>query len=647
MTAPDADDYGPSWYAATRGEPPEMRVLPGPLDVDVCIIGGSLAGLAMAEALARRDWSVALLDSGRIGALAARGSGLVTPGFCEPVERIIDRVGIETAQALWRLTVQAIGHIRGSLAGFDGAALSPGEGHLAVARADRQTAVRRRADLIASAFATRAEFWPTDQVRTLLKSRRLHQGVCYADAFHIHPLNYALALAGAVRRAGGRVYEETPVSAIDLGHVRRRVVTPHGTLRARHIVLAGDDDMAALYPPLRDMTMTLACPTGIMAPSDDRLARAFGYAGTVTTGGAGGAHRIVAGGKLLWSSDLTTRRTPPWRFESQLRQEIGYIYPALADAPMEMAWYGQADYAVHRMPLVGELRPGLWLAGAFAHHGVAPCVMAGRLLARAIDRGDDRWRLFNAYGLVRTGGEAGRILVAAAIGVGHLRRRLRDLVSKPPSLMLPEEKVPRPGMRIPPLRRVSILPPREPQVFRLIPSPPKGRRIVGGKVIGGKIVGGKIVGGKIGGGNKAAARQAVARQAVGGRNATGASLPDGGTAVAQRGTPVAGDAGIVPTPDVEAVAAEAVGGVAGLEPAGERPAIEAAAGEQPVAMEPVAIEPVAIEPVAIEPASMEPASKEPAGEESNGKETSGKETSGKELAEAGADTRVSGSPGAP
>ena len=44
-----ASAYGESWYAATMVDAPPRPPLGGDLDVDVCVIGGGLAGLTTAR----------------------------------------------------------------------------------------------------------------------------------------------------------------------------------------------------------------------------------------------------------------------------------------------------------------------------------------------------------------------------------------------------------------------------------------------------------------------------------------------------------------------------------------------------------------------------------------------------------------------
>jgi len=56
MTDPTA--YGGSWYAATMTAAPERGRLTVETDVDVCVVGGGLAGLTAAREIARRGWSL-------------------------------------------------------------------------------------------------------------------------------------------------------------------------------------------------------------------------------------------------------------------------------------------------------------------------------------------------------------------------------------------------------------------------------------------------------------------------------------------------------------------------------------------------------------------------------------------------------------
>src|SRR5205823_3040306 len=81
-----------------------------------------------------------------------------------------------------------------------------------------------------------------------LKTDSYFHAICFPNAFHIHPLNYAHGLAAAAEAAGARIFEGTPATAIDAAGVRKRVKTPNGQLRASHVVLAGNVHLGAVMP---------------------------------------------------------------------------------------------------------------------------------------------------------------------------------------------------------------------------------------------------------------------------------------------------------------------------------------------------------------------------------------------------------------
>ena len=92
-----------------------------------------------------------------------------------------------------------------------------------------------------------------------------------------------------------------------------------------------------------------------------------------------------------------------------LKHDILSIYPQLGDFKVDFAWSSLMGYAVHKMPLIGQLREGLWTCTAFGGHGLNATAMGGVLVASAISGGDDRWRLFEPYKARWGGGAVGRL----------------------------------------------------------------------------------------------------------------------------------------------------------------------------------------------------------------------------------------------
>jgi gamma-glutamylputrescine oxidase len=423
----DQSPWGATWYAATMVDAPQRAALAQDVDVDACVIGGGLAGLTTACELARRGWSVAVLEARRVAWNASgRNAGFVAPGFAERLEAIVERVGLRRAKELWALSTGGVDYVRATIRETEMPGVDPVHGRLTVRRTDDEEAVLRLVAMLRVDFGVAAEAWPTEQVREVLRTPLYYQAVHLPAAFHIHALNYALGLASAAERAGARIYEDSPAVALDVLGVRKRIETPNGRVRANHIVLAGGPHLGAVFPPIAGTVVPVASYIATTAPLGERLAAAIQYPGAVADTRRAGDYYRAIGDRLMWGGRITTRVAPPRWLPALMRRDIVRVYPQLADVHIEHAWSGAMSYAVHKMPQIGELSPGVWLAGAFGGHGLNTTAMAGELIARAIVERDDRWRLFSAYELVWAGGKIG----PAAGQVLYWSMQVRDAVEE-------------------------------------------------------------------------------------------------------------------------------------------------------------------------------------------------------------------------
>src|SRR6476620_5929642 len=216
--------YGPTWYAATMVAVPERRALQHDLDVDVCVVGAGLAGLTVAREVARRGWSVAVLDAGEVaGGASGRNAGFVSPGFAERIDAIVERVGLPRAKELWALSDAGVEYIRRAIVDTGMPGVEPRDGKLNVRRTDDEPGLIEHAAMLRVDFEADVEAWPADQVREVLRSPQYFQALHLPKAFHIHPLNYALGLAADAEKHGARIFQDTQAIGIDPAGVRKRV----------------------------------------------------------------------------------------------------------------------------------------------------------------------------------------------------------------------------------------------------------------------------------------------------------------------------------------------------------------------------------------------------------------------------------------
>lgn len=399
---------GIGWYSASAVESDERPRLTFDLDVEVCVIGGGLAGLAVALEAARHGASVAVLEQQRIAWNASgHNMGTVTPGFGNEIFDLIGRIGLDRTRRLWAMTQEGVDHVRATAAGMSGVALT--DGVLEVSNTDSGDHLVGRLQLLGEEFGADVEGWQVERVREVLKTRRYFHAVHYPKAFHLHALNYARGLAQLAEREGVRIFEETPVVSIDPAGVRKRIVTPAARLRASSIVLAGNVHLGALFPRLSRTLLPVWRHAAVTEPLGDRLFDAIDFRGAVSESSGLDHYRIVDGNRLLWAAPVTTWNVAPRRLASGIERRIRTVFPQLGSVKVADVFSGATGETVHGMPQIGQLRRGLWVASGFGRQGLSTTAMAAQLIAQGMMANDDRWRLFSPFELVWAGGHAGRV----------------------------------------------------------------------------------------------------------------------------------------------------------------------------------------------------------------------------------------------
>ena len=380
------------------------------MDVDICVVGAGLAGLTVAREAARLGASVAVLEGRHVGWNASGHQlGTVMPGYGLPIGDLIERIGLEDARELWSLSKEGADYVRAAATEelMPGIALT--EGALEVSNVDAGETLISRLQTLSEDFETEVEGWQVDRVRAELKTGRYFHGIYYPRAFQIDGRKYVHGLAALAKRAGARIFEDTPVVSIDPSGVRKRIVTPSARLRASHIVLAGNIHLGAASRRLSETLLPVWRYAGVTEPLGDRLAEVISFQGSVTDSDGIDHFRIVDGDRLMWASPETTWDAQPGRFGSAIQRRIATVFPQLGKVAMADMFGGAVGVTVHGMPQIGQLRKGLWVASGFGRQGLNTSAMAGQLIARSILWGDERWRLFSPFELVWAGGATGRV----------------------------------------------------------------------------------------------------------------------------------------------------------------------------------------------------------------------------------------------
>jgi glycine/D-amino acid oxidase-like deaminating enzyme len=433
MLTAEPKAYGSSFFVATQADSPARARLNFEVDADVGVIGAGLAGLTAAREIARRGWSVVVLEAQSVAWNASgRNAGVVRPGFAADPAALVERVGLTDAKALWALSAAGVEYVREAAQdrAMAGVALSE-SGWLHVSKADNRRAMDAAIDLLAGEFGVKIERWPAEWVRQVLNSPLYFDALHYPHAFSLHPLNYALGLAALAEQAGARIFQDTPAIEIDPAGVRKRIGTRDSKVRAAHVVLAGNVHIAGLMPQFASTLTPVYSAAITTSPLGEALAEAIRFPGAVSDNAtADNSYRVIDGGRLLWSGRSSVWRGRPKAYGSALIRDIRRTYPQLRDVKVEHAWTAAIGQTVHGMPQIGEVSSGLWLLSGFGDHGLNTSAIGGELVARAIVDNDHTWRLFSNFELVWAGGRAGRAARQISFWTERVRDRFISLVAR-------------------------------------------------------------------------------------------------------------------------------------------------------------------------------------------------------------------------
>ena len=419
---PSASPVPQTFYHASSLEPPPAAAaLKGSTTTRICVVGGGLAGLATALSLAERGAETVLLEAGAIGdGASGRNGGMVSAGFARGSLDLARHFGKDRARRLHALSQAAMRRLRCRVERYD-IACRLVDGVVVASWFDDTVGLGAEIAALNREFGMRLALWPRQQVREFYRTDRYHDAAFDPDGFHLDPLALARGYARAAIGLGARLFEQSPATGLVRQGPAWRVTAPSGEVTAEAVVLCTSAYGDPLLQALRRAILPVVTYVIVTEPLGSRLAEVVGAPYAVYDDRfATGYYRPLEGGRLLWGGrvSLGERRQGLARL---MRRDLARVYPQLADVRIDHAWSGRMGFARHKMPLVQELQPGLWVNTAYGGHGLNGTTMGGELVASAIAEGGQDHALLLPFQPVPAFGRLGR-LAAQGIYWGHVAK---------------------------------------------------------------------------------------------------------------------------------------------------------------------------------------------------------------------------------
>jgi gamma-glutamylputrescine oxidase len=172
--------------------------------------------------------------------------------------------------------------------------------------------------------------------------------------------------------------------------------TAAGTIRARHLLIAGGALLGRLIPSLARKLMDIGTYVAATEPLGEERARALirNNAAAADMNWILDYFRRSADHRLLFGGRVSYSGIDPFDSARVLRARITRVFPQLADARIEYAWGGFLDITMNRAPHFGRLGPNAYFIQGLSGHGMVISAMAGKLISEVIGGTAERFDIF-------------------------------------------------------------------------------------------------------------------------------------------------------------------------------------------------------------------------------------------------------------
>ncbi len=376
----------PYWWD-TAAALPNLITHALPAAADVVIVGSGYTGLSAARILALRGVNVVVLEKETFGwGASSRNGGQVLTGLKLGPSALIDKVGLARAKELYALSLTSIKYVEDLIEEENINCDYVRAGHIEAAWKNAHFAhYRREQEILAREFdhpVTLIE--RQDQAREL--GTRYYRGLLVDErSGALHPAKFVRGLAICASGSGALLFEKTPATKIMRDGAAFAVVTPQGTIKAAHVLIAsnGYTDEAArdigrrVFPLGSYIIATEPLPADLAARLIPHGRVVFDSKHYLYYFRLSADNRLLFGGRAEYK--------PPTPESNQhsaevLRRGMVRVFPELKDVKVEYAWSGNICLTRDFFPRAGQ-HNGLYYALGYGGHGVAMATYLGGQIA--------------------------------------------------------------------------------------------------------------------------------------------------------------------------------------------------------------------------------------------------------------------------
>ena len=355
-----------------------------PVDsADVVVIGGGVSGLSSAWFLARAGKDVVVVEKGTVGGEASgRNGGMISERIDEPP---LIPLGVESVR-LWETLDDELGY--------------PTEftqqGRLQVAVSEEEMGDLFSERDQALRHGVNVDLLDPSETRDMIPgiSERTLGGMFSPNAGHANPQRTVQAFAWAFQDLGGRLYQNTAVTGIEVVDGRvSSVETTAGAIEAEVVVGAAGPqtglmaEMVGIHVPVAPARVEIVAT----APSGVTLFEIALVGNGLYGRQAARGNLLFGGGAHEWTDvGLTAEPSKPnTPLIRNIARRLAELLPGAADVPVIRSWAGVVEQAPDYLPIIDVLDcPSNYVVVTASAHGFGISPATGKVVSDLVLHGE-------------------------------------------------------------------------------------------------------------------------------------------------------------------------------------------------------------------------------------------------------------------
>ena len=354
-----------------------------PVDsADIVVIGGGVSGLSSAYFLARAGKDVVVVEKGTVGGEASgRNGGMISERIDEPA---LIPMGVESVR-LWETLHDELGYPTEFIQ----------QGRLQVAVSEEEMGELFSERDQALRHGVSVDLLDPWEIRDMIPglSERTLGGMFSPNAGHANPQRSVQAFAWAFQDRGGRLYQNTVVTGIQVADGRvTSVETTAGTIVADVVVAAAGPQTALMAEMVGVHVPVAPARVEILATAPIEPLFKIALVGNGLYGRqAARGNLLFGGGAHEWTDvGLTTEPSKPnTPLIRNIARRLVELLPGVADVPVIRSWAGVVEQAPDYLPIIDILdSPSNYVVVTASAHGFGISPATGKVVSDLVLHGE-------------------------------------------------------------------------------------------------------------------------------------------------------------------------------------------------------------------------------------------------------------------